>query len=54
MPDHAVEATIDGMRITRAQYLILAVCFCLTVIDGYDVLSMAFAAPPSSHSGSSA
>ena len=46
MPDNGVEATIDGMRVSRAQYLILGVCFCLTVIDGYDVLSMAFAAPP--------
>lgn len=43
--DHDVEATIDRMRVTRAQYLILGVCFGLTVIDGYDVLSMAFAAP---------
>ena len=46
MSDNGVEATIDGMHVSRAQYLILGVCFCLTVIDGYDVLSMAFAAPP--------
>jgi AAHS family 4-hydroxybenzoate transporter-like MFS transporter len=36
---------IDERPLVPAQFLILAICFLLQTIDGYDVLAMAFAAP---------
>lgn len=42
----AYQHLLDNSRITRAHVLLLLTCFCLNMVDGYDVLSIAFAAPP--------
>lgn len=40
-----LHATIDGRAIGVAQLTVLALCFLLNAIDGFDVLAIAFAAP---------
>lgn len=42
----AVKEAIDRSPISGAQAAILLVCFLLSAVDGYDLLSMSFAAPP--------
>ncbi len=40
-----LRARIDAHRITPLQYAVIALCFLLNVMDGMDVLVIAFAAP---------
>lgn len=40
-----LRARIDAHRITPLQYAVIALCFLLNVLDGMDVLVIAFAAP---------
>lgn len=40
-----LRARIDAHRITHLQYAVIALCFLLNVMDGMDVLVIAFAAP---------
>ena len=44
-PDPGLDQLIDDAPIGRTQILVLAICFLLNIIDGYDVLAMSFAAP---------
>ncbi|MEP5764281.1 MAG: MFS transporter [Halieaceae bacterium] len=50
MNEHLTEAglhqLIDERPVGGAQVLLLLVCFLLQTVDGFDVLAMAFAAPP--------
>lgn len=48
MPDKTitVKEAIDRSPVGGAQAAILLVCFLLSAVDGYDLLSMSFAAPP--------
>ena len=41
-----VKEAIDRAPVSGTQAAILLVCFLLSAVDGYDLLSMAFAAPP--------
>ncbi|EED32852.1 major facilitator superfamily protein [gamma proteobacterium NOR5-3] len=40
------QESLNKSKITSAHLLLLLTCFCLNMVDGYDVLSIAFAAPP--------
>jgi len=40
------QQALDEGRVTRNQLTLLAICFALNMVDGYDVLSIAFAATP--------
>ncbi|MBT8084092.1 MAG: MFS transporter [Woeseia sp.] len=40
-----LRARIDAHRVTPLQYAVIALCFLLNVLDGMDVLVIAFAAP---------
>ncbi len=41
-----IQAAIDRQPVRPVQIQVLLICFLLNMLDGYDVLSMAFAAPP--------
>jgi hypothetical protein len=40
-----VRNLIDNSNITRMQIAVIAVCFILDVLDGFDVLAIAYTAP---------
>jgi benzoate transport len=46
MTERELHQLIDERPVGATQLLILAICFLLQVIDGFDVLAMSFAAPP--------
>lgn len=44
MQDQAIKEKIDHQMMNKYQWMIVAICICLNIIDGFDVLVMAFTA----------
>ena len=45
LTERELHRLLDERPVGKTQVLVLAICFLLQIIDGFDVLAMSFAAP---------